>query len=56
MAKKNKITMPRSGAGITRYFEDSRSKVEFKPGHVVFFAVVVIVIVIMLHIWGPILF
>lgn len=53
---KNKINMPSGGAGITRYFEDSESKIEFKPGHVIVLAVVVILIVIALNIWGNALF
>ena len=52
MAKKDKVNMPMSGAGITRYFEDYKSSIEFKPGHVIFFAVIVIALMIMLHIWG----
>ena len=49
---KDKINMPMSGAGLTRYFEDYKSKIEFKPGHVIFFAIVVIAIVLVLHIMG----
>jgi len=56
MAKKNKITLPSGGAGITRYFDDYKSKIEFKPGHVIFLAIVVILLVIILNIWGNNLF
>lgn len=52
MAKKDKINMPMSGAGITRYFDDYKSKIEFKPGHVVFLAIVVILLVLLLHSFG----
>ena len=44
--------MPMSTAGITTYFEEYRSKIEFKPGHIIIFSVVVILIVIALHIWA----
>ena len=49
---KDKVNMPMSTAGITRYFDDYKSKIEFKPGHVLIFSVVVVLIVVALHIWG----
>lgn len=52
MAKQNKVSMPMSGAGITRYFDDYKSKIEFKPGHVIFLAVVIILLVIILNAFG----
>ncbi len=48
MAKDNKINMPSSGAGITQYFDDYKSKIEFKPEHIVIFAVIVIVLELLL--------
>ena len=48
--------MPQSSAGITRYFDDYKSKIEFKPGHIIFLAIVVILVVIALNIWGDSLF
>lgn len=41
---KDKISMPSSTAGITRYFDDYRSKVEFKPGHIIIIICVIIVL------------
>ena len=52
MAKDNKIQMPSSGAGITRYFDDYKSKIEFKPEHVVVLVILVIIIIIILHLQG----
>ncbi len=52
MAKRDKINMPMSGAGITRYFDDYKSKIEFKPGHIIFLAIVVILLVLLLHSMG----
>lgn len=49
MAKRDKISMPMSSAGLTRYFDDYKSKIEFKPGHIVFLAIIVILLVILLH-------
>ena len=51
MAKES-TRMPMSTAGITTYFEDYKSKIEFKPGHIIVFSVVVIIVIIVLHIWG----
>ncbi len=48
MAKDNRVRMPSSGAGITQYFDDYKSSIEFKPEHVVIFAVVVIIIELLL--------
>ena len=47
-----KSRMPMSTAGITSYFEDYHSKIEIKPGHIIIFSVVVILIIIALHMWG----
>lgn len=47
-----KIQMPSSTAGLTRYFDDYKSKIEFSPGHVILLAVVVMVIVILLHLYA----
>ena len=44
--------MPTSTAGITRYFEDYKSKVTFKPGHIIILTILVIVIAIILHMYG----
>jgi preprotein translocase subunit Sec61beta len=51
MAKDN-IQMPSSGAGLTRFFDDYKSKIEIKPGHVILLAVIVSAIVIILHLYG----
>jgi preprotein translocase subunit Sec61beta len=48
----DKVTMPTSTAGITRYFDDYKSKIEFKPGHIVILCLVVIVVSIFLHAYG----
>jgi len=49
---KDRVNMPMSTAGITRYFDDYHSKIEFKPGHILVFAFIVILIVVALHMWG----
>ena len=47
----DKLRMPMGSAGITSFYDDYRSKIEFTPAHVIVFAVVVILIVVVLHIW-----
>ena len=44
--------MPTSTAGITRYFDDYKSKIEFKPGHIIILCVVVIVLSLILQAYG----
>jgi preprotein translocase subunit Sec61beta len=48
----DKIQMPSSTAGLTRYFDDYKSKIEIKPGHVILLAIIVSAIVIVLHLYG----
>ena len=45
----DKINMPSSMAGLTRYFDDYKSKIEFKPQHVIAFIIVIIIIEILLN-------
>ncbi|MGM5481979.1 MAG: preprotein translocase subunit Sec61beta [Nanobdellota archaeon] len=52
MAKDNKVSMPSSTAGITRFFDDYKSKIEFKPGHLVVMIIVVIILEFILHSMG----
>jgi len=49
MARDKKVSMPSSTAGITRYFDEYRSKIEFKPGHIIILVCIVIVIELILH-------
>ncbi len=45
----NRVTMPTSTAGITRYFDEYHSKITLKPSHVIIIGVLVLVIEIILH-------
>lgn len=47
-----RIRMPSSGGGLVRYFEDYKSKVEFKPSVVLIMIVIVILIEIIIHTYG----
>ena len=46
---KDKISMPMGTAGITRYFEEYKSRIQFKPGQVVIMIVIVIILLIILQ-------
>jgi preprotein translocase subunit Sec61beta len=52
MARDDKISMPASTAGLTRYFDDYKSKIEMKPTHVIIIIVIVIIIEVILHMNG----
>ena len=52
MAEDNRIRLPSGQGGLTRYFEESHSKVEISPGAVVVLTLIVMVIVILLHYFG----
>ncbi len=52
----NKVTMPSSGAGLTRFFDDFKSKISFSPGQIIVLSVVIALAVILLNIYGKALF
>lgn len=45
-----RIQMPSSGGGLVRYFDDYKSKIEFKPIIVIAFIILVIILEIYLHV------
>ena len=48
----NKVSMPSSTAGITRFFDEYKSKITLKPGTVIFLAILVMIIEIILYLYG----
>lgn len=48
-----KISMPQSGGGLVRYFDEYKTKFEISPKTVIWMIVLVIIIVSLLHIFGP---
>ena len=52
MTKDNKIRMPSGMGGLTRYFDDYKSKIQISPGHVILITVVVVLIIVALHVFG----
>lgn len=45
----DKISMPSSMAGLTRYFDDYKSKIELKPEHVIALIIIVIILELLLN-------
>ncbi|MBT7903355.1 preprotein translocase subunit Sec61beta [Candidatus Woesearchaeota archaeon] len=52
MSKSNKVSMPSGIGGLTRYFDDYKSSIQIKPGHVVIVCIVVMIIILLLHVMG----
>ena len=48
----DKVNMPQSMGGLIRYFDEYKSKIEIKPGHVIILIIVVIIIELFLHFYG----
>lgn len=48
----DRINMPSSMGGLVRYFDEYKSKIEFKPGVVIVLCLVVMIIIILLHMYG----
>lgn len=48
----DKIQMPSGMGGLVRYFDEYRSKIVLKPGHVILLCAIVIVIMTFLYIYG----
>ena len=48
----DRISMPSGMGGLVRYFDEYKSKIKFKPGHIIVLCVVVIVIMVFLHRFG----
>lgn len=54
MARNNKINMPTSTAGITRYFDDYKSRFQFQPGHIIVLCILIILVILLLFAFvGP---
>lgn len=56
MARDNRIRLPSGSGGLTRYFDEYKSKIQITPGHVIVLAVLITVIVLLLHYFGSALF
>ncbi|MBU0457525.1 MAG: preprotein translocase subunit Sec61beta [Nanoarchaeota archaeon] len=52
MARDNKIRLPSGQGGLTRYFDEFKSKIELSPGSIIVMCIIVMVIIILLHYFG----
>jgi preprotein translocase subunit Sec61beta len=48
-----RMRLPSGSGGLTRYFEDYRSNVQISPGHVIALTIIVTIIILLLHQFGP---
>ncbi len=48
----NRVQMPVTGAGITRFSDEFKSRIAFQPEHVIIFGVIIMVLVIFMHLFG----
>jgi preprotein translocase subunit Sec61beta len=53
---KDKVSMPSGMGGLVRYFDEYKSKIKFKPGHIIILCIIVIAIMIFLYTYGNSLF
>jgi len=56
MAKDNRINMPSTTGGLIRYFDDYKSKLVFKPGHIIILIIIIIILEIILKLKGVAIF
>jgi preprotein translocase subunit Sec61beta len=52
MARNSKVNMPSGTGGLVRYFDEYKSKIEFKPGMIIILVIIIIIIEIILHLQG----
>lgn len=52
MAQDNRIRLPSGQGGLTRYFDEYKSKIDFSPEMVIGMCIAVVVIIILLHYFG----
>ncbi|MCH8329480.1 MAG: preprotein translocase subunit Sec61beta [Nanoarchaeota archaeon] len=48
----DKISMPSGMGGLVRYFDEYKSKIRIKPGHIIIMVIVVIMIMVFLYTYG----
>lgn len=52
MARDNRIQMPSGIGGLVRYFDEYKSSISIKPGHILIAIGLVIVLMILLNMFG----
>ncbi len=48
----DKISMPSGMGGLMRYFDEYKSRIRIKPGHIIIMFIVVIMIMVFLYTYG----
>ncbi len=48
----DKVQLPSGMGGLVRYYDEYKSKLEFKPGTIILFIILTILVEILLHIYG----
>ncbi len=48
----DKISMPSGIGGLVRYFDEYKSKIRFKPSHIIVVAIIVMILILILHAKG----
>lgn len=48
----DRVSMPSGIGGLVRYFDEYKSKIKLKPGHIVIMCILVIVIMLVLYNYG----
>ena len=49
----DRVQLPSGMGGLVRYFDEYRSRIELKPGHIILFVILIVVIEMVLHWQGP---
>ena len=52
MADDNRIRLPSGQGGLTRYTEETRSKIQFSPSTIIVICVITLILIILLHSFG----
>ncbi len=53
---KDQVKLPSGMGGLVQYYDEYKSKIEFKPGTVILFIILVILIEVLLHLYGNVIF
>ena len=48
----DRVSMPQGMGGLVRYFDEYKSKIKFKPGHIIILCIIIIIIMLFLYTYG----
>ncbi|HII17270.1 TPA: preprotein translocase subunit Sec61beta [Candidatus Woesearchaeota archaeon] len=52
MSHDTRISMPSGMGGLMRYFDEYKSKITFKPGHIIILCALIMVLMMVLYSYG----